>query len=282
MKQYLALFILILISFGANAQRYQVRWGDEHADTLLICDILQEAKGKVANPANMGLKLLDTPYVAHTLEGDTECLTINLGGLDCTTFAETCLALAMTSAENRLGWQDFVYNLRSLRYRSGEVNGYSSRLHYICDWAMDNIHRGNIIDVTSTIDNARHVVRSIDFMSTNRDRYPALSDSLQFERIKSIEGGYRNHRFPYLRTADLSNKQVLKYLRHGDVVAFVSNLKNLDVTHMGVLCEKDGQLHVLHASSSHGKVEVSTEPLANFVKANRSWIGIRVFRMKKQ
>ena len=48
--------------------------------------------------------------------------------------------------ENRKSWRDFIYNLKRMRYRSGEINGYPSRLHYVSDWIVDNRFRGNFAD----------------------------------------------------------------------------------------------------------------------------------------
>lgn len=284
--KHICLTIALLCGWlAAGAQNFAVRWHNEQADTTRLTELLKEASStRFANPSErvewFGRKFIGTPYVAHTLEGDEEMVTVDLDELDCTTFVEMCMALAFTTGEQRQGWHDFVYNLRRLRYRGGEVDGYASRLHYICDWALDNIHRGNFTDITRNIPKVRDQIRTIDFMSANRDKYPSLADSAQFERVKGIENGYRNHKFPYIKSNDLSAKDVQKYFRSGDVVAFVSTLKNLDVTHMGIIVkEPDGLWHVMHASSSNGKVEVSDLPLDKFMKRNPHWIGIRIFRL---
>ena len=137
------------------------------------------------------------------------------------------------------------------------------------------------MDVVPQSAKCAYQVRSIDFMSSHADKYPALADSAQLAAIKRVEEGFRNHRFPYIKTVDLSAREVEGLLREGDVLAFVSNLKNLDVTHMGIVVRENGKLHVLHASQTDGKVEISSRPLADFVKRNRAWIGVRVFRLKE-
>lgn len=286
MNKLLILTISIIAALQAGAQNMDVRWHNESSDTIVITDWLKEAASKRfetagARTAWLARQMEGRPYVAHTLEGDTEALTVNVDELDCTTFAETVMALSYTLAEQREGWQDFVYNLRRLRYRQGVVNGYSSRLHYICDWAMDNIHRGNFIDATPLFTKSKYMVRSIDFMTSHRDSYPALKDSLQYARVRDVENGYRNHRFPYLKSNDVAGKDVLAGIYEGDILAFVSSMKDLDVTHMGIAVKgDDGALHVLHASSTEGKVTVSTQPLPEFLRRNRQWIGIRIFRLK--
>lgn len=264
----------------------EVRFHNETSDTTEITRLLTEASAMTfANPEArnefFARKFIGKPYVAHTLECDSaEILTVNLDELDCTTFVETVLALSYTAAEHRSSWRDFVYNLRRMRYRGGETDGYASRLHYVCDWAVDNIHRGNITDATDVFPRYNYLVRTIDFMSTNREKYPALADSAEFARILNVEDGYRSHRFPYIKSMDVNSKEISRNLRSGDVVALISNLKNLDVTHMGIVVrESDGTLHLLHASSSGGKVEVDGRPLGDFLKKNRQWLGIRVFRL---
>lgn len=272
-------------SLSLAAAGRNIRWHNEATDTITISNILTEAAGhRFANPSEcvgyMARQFIGCPYVAHTLEGPEEQVTVNLDELDCTTFVDVSMALAATVLERRQGWQDYVYNLEKMRYRNGRADGYASRLHYNCDWAMDNIHRGNIADVTTTLPKCKYLVRSIDFMTANRNRYPALADSTEYERMVGVENGYRNHRFPYIKTADLYDKTVQQSLREGDILAFVSNLKNLDITHMGIVVMKDGKPYALHASSTHGKVEISEVPLADFVKRNRYWIGVRIYRLK--
>lgn len=280
------LLFLIFVSLSLPICAYtSVRWHNEAADTTLITEILKDvASRQFDNPsartAYIASIFLGRPYVAHTLEGDEEVLTVNLDQLDCTTFVDVVLALSYTAGEQRQGWQDFLFNLERMRYRSGTLDGYSSRLHYICDWAIDNIYRGNLLDITPQLPHCSYIIRSIDFMTTHRDRYPALADSATFQRIKNIEDGYRNHRFPYIKTSQLNAKDLLASLRSGDVIAFVSNRKDLDVTHLGFVIRDDKTIRVLHASSSNGVVEISDCSLHDFLKRNRNWIGIRVFRLK--
>lgn len=269
---------------AAQAQG-DVRFGNERVDTTFIAKLLDGGSSLGAGSpeervAFFGRAFIGVPYGAHTLEGAEEILTVRTDSVDCTTFVETAMALAYTIGEGRGSWRDFVYNLRRIRYRGGEVDGYPSRLHYICDWAVDNKHRGNFKDATEMFPRVNHVQRTIDFMSAHRDSYPALADSANYARIRSVENGYRQHRFPYIKTADLALKATKSAFHNGDVVALVSNLKDLDVTHMGIVVKgEDGEPYLLHASSSHGRVEVTEKPLSDFMKRNRQWIGVRVFRL---
>ena len=288
LKSALTIILTAACSLLAQAQT-AVRFGNEASDTTLINNLLTSrgASQPFANPearvAFFAESFTGTPYGAHTLEGDPEILTVRLDSLECTTFVETAMALACTTMESRSSWRDFVYNLEHLRYRGGEVNGYPSRLHYISDWIVDNRHRGILTEVTDKFPRVAYQMRTLDFMTSNRDKYPALADSANYTRLRDLENGYRQHRFPYIKSGDLALKQTKAALRNGDVVALVSNLKNLDVTHMGIIVKENpsAEPYLLHASSSHGKVEVTSLPLAEFMKKNRQWIGIRVIRLNQ-
>lgn len=93
------------------------------------------------------------------------------------------------------------------------------------------------------------MVKTIDYMSSHRDSYPALKDDAEFERVKSVESGLHSHRFPYIKAGDLANKQTQAWLKDGDIVAFVTGMQGLDVTHMGIIIDEGGIKKVLHASS---------------------------------
>ncbi len=65
--------------------------------------------------------LLDTPYVNYTLEAAApdEKLIVNLRELDCTTFAETVLALVRTLKSDTPVFEQYCNELCNIRYRGG-------------------------------------------------------------------------------------------------------------------------------------------------------------------
>lgn len=259
----------------------EIRFNNESTDTLKITEILTSPS--ITNLTDEGERtvaiaemLLGTPYAGGGLEGDSELLTIRFDSLDCTTFVETVLALEMTLEERRSSWHDFAYNLERLRYRSGTLNGYSSRLHYISDWIIDNSHRGNLQEVTERVGKSASQIKTLDFMSRNREKYPALADDSEFERMKGFEMGYRSHRFSYIKGVDLKSAEI----RDGDVIAITTKTPGLDVQHVGIAKLVDGVVHLIHASSSAGKVIVDKLPLSEYLRRNRSATGVRVVRLK--
>lgn len=284
------IYILLLIILPANAHAAnpsEVRWHNEAADTTTITRILIKATDLCASNPNqlvefIGREFIGTPYKAGTLEGSPEALTVNLEEMDCTTFMETVVALALTVENHRCSWIDFLDILETIRYRNGYADGYASRLHYISDWVITNTHRGYIKDVTDRIPQSDVQIKTLDFMSRNRSKYPALSDSATFEGIKNMEVGYRSHRFPYIKSARLSSKPIINALKGGDIVALTTKTNGLDVSHVGILViEKDGP-HLLHASSKEGKVVIDKLPLTEYMRKAHQLTGIRVLRLQAQ
>lgn len=256
---------------------------NEATDTTRLNNLLIKASAErdpLRRIAAVGQEFLETPYVADTLEGEEEKLRINLDEMDCTTFVETVLTIAYTAGEGRTSWRDYVYNLEKIRYRNGEINGYASRLHYFSDWVVDNVHRGTIKEYTTRMPVNDWTVKTLDFMSSNRDKYAALSDSTEFERIKNYEIGYRNHRYPYVKTGRLSSKPIMAALKDGDIVALTTKTPGLDVTHMGIIIKKDGVPHLMHASSKQGKVVVDELPLVEYLRKSGG-TGIRIVRLNE-
>lgn len=270
------------LTLGAQAQCASpmgVRFHNETADTAAITQMLIETQGttpsKGATMVEIATRFEGRPYVSGTLEGDPEMLTVNIDEFDCMTFVETVAAMTMTLDEHRTSWIDFIYNLEQLRYRGGRAGDYASRLHYFSDWVVDNTHRGNLREVSDRIGPKAYAVKTLDFMSSNADKYPALKDKAAVAAIRNTEIGYRMHRFPYIKTTDISKAQ----LRDGDIIAITTSIKNLDVTHTGIVKMMDGVPHLIHASSKAGKVVLDATPLQDYVRHNRTATGIRVVRL---
>lgn len=268
------------------ASQQQMRFHCEN-DTTEIVELLKKGYESGLKSANelvsfYGHQLLDRPYVAHTLEGDKEMLTINIDDLDCTTFVETLYALTRTTLNGRYSWRDFANNLENLRYRGGKMDGYASRLHYISDWSIDNGSRGNLQEVTPDIPGVQYKIKNINYMTTHRDAYPSLKDDATFERVRNSEVGFRNHRFPYIRKEILGTKKVKDAVQSGDFVGLVTKMEGLDISHMGII-EKDekGEIYLLDASMTGGKVQLEKKSMQQMLRNSKNNIGIRVWRMKR-
>lgn len=224
----------------------------------------------------IGLSFVGTPYVAATLEnGLEEKLVVNLRELDCTTFAENCLALARTVKSKKTDFQYFAAELESIRYRDGIRNRYPSRLHYFSEW----IHNGHQKGVVSELSNQKgeHELRTINFMSTHPSSYAVLKAhpemvsiiAEQEKRLSSLD-------FQYFPSNNLP--KLYSILQHGDIVGLTSSIKGLDINHVGIIILKKNGFYLLHASQGGEKVMVSPEPLADFFNASSKNNGIMIAR----
>lgn len=279
MRKTFTIFSTFIAASASAITPAEVRFHNEASDTTRITNILIELDGLNLNSpealvAEAGKRFLDTPYVGGTLEHDPEQLTVNTEELDCTTFVETALALAMTIESHRTSWRDYITNLEQLRYRNGKVNGYPSRLHYVSDWIVDNSHRGNLVEVTERVGRADSQIKTLDYMTQHRNSYPALADSANFAGIKNAEMGFRSHKYSYIKSTNVNASQ----LKDGDVVALTTNTAGLDVTHLGIIKMVNGVPHLMHASSKKKKVVIDDLSLADYMRRNRTQ-GIRVIRL---
>lgn len=221
------------------------------------------------------------PYVGHTLEGIPERLTINIDQLDCVTFVENCFAMAMTVRDGGLSWRQFARNIESLRYRGAVQKDYDTRLHYTTDWIGDNIYRGHITDITPTLPDHRSVLKSLNFMTRNRELYPALANDSIYDRCRDIEAGFRSIRIPYMTKEAAYQKNVVEMLQDGDMISFVSKKDGLDSSHVALLRIENGKPYMMHASLKAGKVIFEKAPLFDYFKySKRDSPGWRVVRLK--
>ena len=283
-RLFSTLIIYIGIFAVANAvSPMKMRFHCEN-DTLKINNLLEAGLNSNISCSNelmvyYAKQLLDIPYIAHTLEGDTEMLTINIDELDCTTYVETVYALARTTLSQRTTWRDFANNLESVRYRNGEMTDYASRLHYISDWIMNNSARGNIKEITTEFGGCKYIIKTIDFMSKHREYYPAMADSTIYEKIRNYEIGYRSHRFPYIKKELLYTKNVINEFESGDIIAMVTKTEGLDISHLGLVLKENNKLYFINASMGGKKVQIEKSQFADYMKNNRNCIGVRVFRI---
>ena len=226
---------------------------------------------------SVGKSFMKTPYVAKTLEiGDTETLVVNLQGLDCTTFVENVLAFSLLLRQQEMSFDDYLKNLETIRYKDGTLDGYASRLHYFSEWIANNAEKGLLKDITGEI-GGEEITKDINFMSTHRDLYPFLADDVNYSKIKASENYLNNQAICVLAQDDISKNEHL--IQSGDIIALATSINGLDVTHTGIATrEKDGRIHLLHASTGSMEVEVSKLPLADYLKNIKSNTGIMVAR----
>ena len=244
-----------------------------------VCDVAM-TKDAGTLVAAIGKEFLGRPYVGGTLEVNApdEALVVNTREVDCTTFVDQVLALTLTVLHGETDYAAFCRWLTELRYRCGALDGYASRLHYFTDFAQDN---AEWFDFLPAADDARCPQQkvSLSFMSTHPDSYPALKGNPQVvSQISDIEKHYDGYSVRYIPKA---NTPLFAMIQEGDVVALLTTVKGLDVSHLGIVVKKQGELRLLHASSAVGKVIVEPRSLSAMLSSRKSCPGIRAIRLKK-
>ncbi|MCB1049073.1 MAG: DUF1460 domain-containing protein [Acidobacteria bacterium] len=217
---------------------------------------------------------LGKPYVEKSLEGNAEeQLVVRLDAFDCTTFVESVLALNHTLRSNEINYAQFQANLTKLRYRNAQIRGYASRLHYISEWRIQGEEMGFFSDLNRSLNGSIHN-KTIDFMSSHANLYPALTDPQTRAQVLTAESDL-NKKPVYFHALD---SVPYDQLQSGDIVAITTSVPGLDVIHMGFVLRQAEQVHLLHASQKSLRVEISDLSLADYLAQRKSATGLFLLR----
>ncbi|MBE6275261.1 MAG: DUF1460 domain-containing protein [Bacteroides sp.] len=226
-------------------------------------------------------KMLGVPYVAGTLDAnDEESLVVHLDKVDCTTLVETVLALAIAEKQKEgNAFTNFKNALAFIRYREGKLDGYSSRLHYFSDWIKDNECKGIAEETTSKSLCAQKQELWLDFMSTHSESYlPMKKDSSLIQQIATQEKALQGILVSYIPKEKLNLPPCDLKIENGDILAITTNIKGLDVVHVGFAYWLGETLHMLHASSVANKVIMDNQSLYDYSKNKKAHTGVRAIR----
>lgn len=226
----------------------------------------------------IGKSFIGTEYAAHTLEKDgDENLVINFSGLDCTTFLETSLTLARCIEKGTTKFQDYQNELTFLRYRDGKIDKYPSRLHYFSDWIFNNQQKNIVKDVTKEI-GGELIQFNLNFMTENPEYYKQLEENPDFiPVIRKQEKDINSRNYYYIPKAKVESAE--NKIKTGDLIAITSSVKGLDINHVGIAVKMDdGKIHFLHAPLVGSKVQITPEPLHDYLKKIKKHTGIIVLR----
>jgi hypothetical protein len=226
-----------------------------------------------------GRYFLNTPYAPGTLDkNDEEKLVCYSNQFDCVTFIEYILALSIyqlnTQASNPKTFENI---LTSLRYRHGQIDGYTSRIHYFTEWIDQQQKNGCIDNITKKIGGIRDN-RTINFMSNHLNKYPRLKSEDDIQQILTTEKSI-NEMIRYYIPKD-KVKDIDLYIKSGDIIAITTSIKGLDISHTGIAIRKENDVYLLHASEKEKKVIISDLTLHQYLKSNATQSGILVLRPK--
>jgi len=256
-----------------------------HSKDKQICTAILKNATKQSlsdNPLNeividVAMSFLGTEYVGHTLEtGGEEKLVINLRGLDCTTFLENVVVLSRLIKQKKTAFEEYARELITIRYRDGKLDKYPSRLHYFSDWLYNNGKKGIVTDITREV-GGQPYTKKINFMTQNRDNYRQLGSDEFFGEMERIEQELTSYDFFYVPQSDV--EKIEDKVQNGDLIAITSTVDGLDIAHVTIAFHQNNRLHIIHASSSLDKVVISEDPLAEYLKKNKSQDGIMIGRL---
>lgn len=225
-------------------------------------------------------KMLGVPYVAGTLDGnEEEQLVVLVDSLDCTTFVETVLAFCIADKRGERDFEGFKKALTDIRYRDGILNGYTSRLHYFSDWIRNNEKMGFVKECTSETACSQPKELWLDFMTTHVDSYLPMKKNPELVKVMAThEKNWQGTIVSYIPKEKLDLPSDELKIKDGDVLALVTNIKGLDIVHVGFAFWKEGKLHLLHASSSAKKVIEDPKTQYESSKNTKAHIGLRAIR----
>ncbi|MFD2201072.1 N-acetylmuramoyl-L-alanine amidase-like domain-containing protein [Shivajiella indica] len=270
---------LLFVSMLAQGQTVCSLESRQRLEGILDDLSRMDNSSKSLNELNVeiGSWFLNTDYVEKTLEisGD-ENLVINLTGLDCTTYLETVVTLSRLAKQGMLTFEDFERELEYIRYQNGKRLEYPSRLHYFSDWIYQNQQKGILKDISQEI-GGKYYENTPSFMSSNPQFYAQLSNPKYVDQIKLAEAAIQTRTYYFIPKEEIEKNE--HNIQSGDLIAITTSMKNLDVVHVGFAIEREGRIHLLHASSKSMKVEISDKPLSEYLMGNKTQSGIMVSRL---
>jgi cell wall-associated NlpC family hydrolase len=115
-------------------------------------------------------------------------------------------------------------------------------------------------------------------MTTHPDLYAGLKGNRgNLETMNQIENRINqsnNNYFIPCSQIDAASSLI----QSGDIIFFTTNIPGLDVAHAGIAYWNEGQLCMIHASSTAKKVIVSDQSLSQYCRSKKSFTGIIVLR----
>ena len=274
MKRIILLGIILVNTFLAYANEQ---------DSIKVENWLKEAISLPQDSCrtlHFAKQMLGVPYVAGTLDGnEEEQLVVHVDQLDCTTFVETVLALCIADKRDARSFDGFKKALTDVRYRDGVLDGYASRLHYFSDWIRNNEQMGFVKECTSETSCVQPQELWLNFMTTHVDSYqPMKKNHALVEVMAAQEKNWQGTIVSYIPKEKLNLPPEELKIKDGDILAMVTNIKGLDIVHVGFAFWKDNHLHLLHASSSAKKVIEDPKTQYESSGKTKAHIGLRAIR----
>lgn len=213
-------------------------------------------------------RALGTPYFLGPLgEGpqgifDQKPL-IDLSRVDCVTFCEQSLALALSP-----DYTTAVKILQKIRYENGNIAMESRNHYFMADWIPNNAWL--VREITSQFPGAKVLERTIS--------HRQLFTSLGFKGIQGVKPD-RQVKIYYLPEDHLSS--ILPQLKTGDIGILIQDAPGIFAAHIGLVIRKNQRLFLRNATSLPPRQVVDTpfDTLIASLKASKRLIGMSFARL---
>ena len=281
MKKWFLFYFLLCYSITLAAQPQYTR-----SDSLKVVRLLKMGKtfGQDENlMIRFARELKGLPYVGKTLDRNAnERLVVNLRQMDCTTYVENVLALAICTRKGLTTFRDFCRQLQLIRYRQGHVS-YTDRLHYFSAWIEDNTRLGFVREVQAPNPpfTAVQTLR-INYMSHHPHLYPMLVKHPGWVKgIAEMEQELNGLTYSYIPKQEIADDTLFRSTIHdGDIIAIITSRDGLDTSHIGIAVWHADGLHMLNASTVHGRIVEEPMLLKTYMKRHPSQVGIRIIHVQ--
>lgn len=259
------LIAMLILSLPTYAYRIHCE-----EDTIKISNLLRLT---AENGGNLGERcvfvarqLADSP-LSKSPDNDAEgTVVLDMHGFDRMGFVNNVIAIAQTSMKKLPTVKEFGFALEGLSRRKGIDEGFASKLLYGADWIVDNVYRGNLKEMTEYLTGGGFKTKTLDYVSHHKDEFPALQDSVVYDKIKMMEMGYRSHRIPHLKKQSAGNKPLHELMQNGDIIMMLSPEIDYDVYDIGIVQMKNGEPYLIHISYETDKVVEDPYPLSRLFK----------------
>ena len=284
MSKVYSIIILSFVIFISSNEGYSQIYSEQEIDLCNQKFQIALKENLIDKPINevvvkIGESFLGTDYLAHALEEDgNEQLVINLTGLDCTTLVENSIALARCIKQDSISFEYYLEELQFIRYRDGIVDGYPSRLHYFSDWITDNVSKKVVTDETKELGGVP-IKFNLNFMSTHPNSYKQLKENPDLiPIIRKQEEEISLREYYYIPKNDFKSKE--NFIISGDLIAITTTVEGLDIGHIGIAIKmEDGRIHLLHAPNVNTKVQITEEPLVDYLMKYKRHSGVIVLKV---
>lgn len=208
---------------------------------------LKSLKGKsfVQRIDAVSERALGTPYFLGPLgEGPTapydQKPLINLKQVDCVTFCEQTLALALSP-----NYKQAVQTLQKIRYDKGEIKMECRNHYFMADWIPHNAWL--LTDISARLPGATPITRTISHKN--------LFASQGFKGIQ-VRQPDRTLTISYIPEDKLA--EALPQLQTGDIGVLIQDLPGIFAAHTGIVIKKGGKFFLRNATSLEPRKVVDT------------------------